>query len=224
MKIVALSDMHGQLNVDVESCDIVCICGDIVPLSVQRNDSFTFQWLRERFIPWCNDIECEHVLLVGGNHDFGLYNRPDLVKKEFEGTKIHYLFDEEFIYTDEEGKEFKFYGSPWCHQFYNWAFMNYTDEELLDVFDNIPNDVDVLLTHDAPYGYSDIVEHKPEHIGCPALRDKVLEKCPRILFHGHLHTADHEEVVMPNGTSVYNVSILNEAYHIAYKPLILNIF
>ena len=36
MKICAISDIHGYLP-KMEECDVVCICGDILPLSIQHN-------------------------------------------------------------------------------------------------------------------------------------------------------------------------------------------
>ena len=36
MKIIAFSDNHGYLP-KLEPCDVVCICGDIMPLEIDRN-------------------------------------------------------------------------------------------------------------------------------------------------------------------------------------------
>lgn len=37
MKICILSDLHGFLIEDIQPCELVLICGDIVPLRMQRN-------------------------------------------------------------------------------------------------------------------------------------------------------------------------------------------
>lgn len=68
MRICAFSDMHGQLNFKVEPCDIVMICGDIVPLMIQKFTDLSEDWFRDVFIPWCTNLPCEKVLLVAGNH------------------------------------------------------------------------------------------------------------------------------------------------------------
>ena len=36
LKITAISDIHGDLPI-IDPCDVLCICGDIVPLEIQRN-------------------------------------------------------------------------------------------------------------------------------------------------------------------------------------------
>ena len=53
MKICGISDMHGKLNFDIDKCDILCICGDIMPLSIQTYHEAGIKWLKKTFIPWC---------------------------------------------------------------------------------------------------------------------------------------------------------------------------
>ncbi len=49
----------------------------------------------------------------------------------------------------------KFYGSPWQPTFHNWAFNLDRGEEIKKVWDKIPNDTDVLITHGPPFGILD---------------------------------------------------------------------
>lgn len=60
--------MHGNYDFNIEPCDVLCICGDIVPLNIQSYTKPTFKWLEETFIPWCQAQPCKEVLLVAGNH------------------------------------------------------------------------------------------------------------------------------------------------------------
>ena len=53
MKIIAMSDFHGDLIENVESCDVVCICGDFLPLKIQRDSQKSLKWLKNDFLPWC---------------------------------------------------------------------------------------------------------------------------------------------------------------------------
>ena len=92
-------------------------------------------------------------------------------------------------------------------------------------FKRIPEDVDFLLTHDAPYGTSDICMqnvywNNGEHIGSRPLRDAIIEKKPKYNLHGHLHSTNHNEEIL-NETKVYNVSILDERYEVTYSPLVI---
>lgn len=146
---------------------------------------------------------------------------PDDWESVFEGTKVTYLCD-----TSAEYKGLTIYGTPWCHKFYNWAFMK-ADTELQKIYSKIPYKVDLLLTHDSPYGTSDIIlDDVPwrtgDHIGCHPLGDAVDEKKPKILLHGHLHSTNHE-LEKRGDTDVYNVSVVDEHYERVYEPLYFEI-
>lgn len=229
IKICAISDMHGILDFDIKECDILCICGDIVPLNVQTLHEGSVKWITKKFIPWCEKQPCEKVFLIAGNHDRVAEWYPDEWRDTFKDTKITYLFDEsaEFVKeTEDSYQEISIYGTPWCHQFYNWAFMT-SDVELEKIYSKIPYKVDVLLTHDAPYGTSDVIlDDVPwktdEHIGCIPLGHAVDEKKPRVLLHGHLHSTNHE-LEKRGETDVYNASVVNESYKRVYEPLYLEI-
>jgi Icc-related predicted phosphoesterase len=223
MKVIAISDLHGELPYmeDIHG-DVLCICGDTFPLKIQWNAYKCKKWLREKFIPWTNNIGIKFVLLVAGNHDF-LFEKElrNQIDEIFKGTKIKYLENEHFIIDD-----IVFYGTPYCRLFGSWAFTR-DDERLQLIFENIPNNVDVLLTHDSPYGvsdicYQDIYWNTGEHLGNKPLREAVLRTNPKFLLHGHLHSSNHD-VELLGETKVYNVSLLDENYKNAYKPLILDL-
>jgi len=224
MRLCAVSDMHGILDFNIEPCDVLCICGDTIPLRIQGWTEPTFKWLRDEFLTWCNEQPCEEVLLIAGNHDIPFQRHEKELREIFKDTKVRYLLDEAYEYIcPSDGKVVKFYGTPWCHQFGSWAFMDYTDEGLVKVYDKMPEDVDVLLSHDAPYGTSDVItDDVPwatgEHIGGPALRDAVNKKKPKLMFVGHLHSVTKEPQKTEGGTEVVNVSMVNEAYKLVYKP------
>ena len=139
MKIVDISDLHGVLDFAIPPCDVLCICGDIVPLNIQSYTKETFKWLETEFLPWCNWQPCETILLVGGNHDLRMCSHEDKVRALFNETKVHYLLDESYEYIDTEtGNVVKFYGTPWCHIFGNWAFM-ISDDAISEKLRSIPD-------------------------------------------------------------------------------------
>ena len=223
MKICGISDMHGILNFDIEECDILCICGDIVPLGVQSMHEGSANWIKKEFIPWCEKQPCDKVFLIAGNHDWFFMRHPDEVDEIFkDDKKITYLCDSLAEYEDKDGNSYRIYGTPWCHQFYNWAFMT-SDMELEKIYNKIPYKVDILMTHDAPHGTSDVLlqEDIPwasdSHIGCIPLGNAVDDKKPILLLHGHLHSTNHE-CEMRGETEVYNVSMVDERYKKVYKP------
>ena len=70
MKILAMSDLHGQFpNINnIKDIDCVFICGDIVPLDIQRKINKSDEWFKNIFIPWCQAIDCKQIYLIAGNH------------------------------------------------------------------------------------------------------------------------------------------------------------
>ena len=169
--------------------------------------------------------------MVAGNHDIAFEGRSPTWKLECityptEG-KLVLLENEYADYLATEGKVYRIFGTPLCHKFGNWAFM-YEDDYIYEQLNiKMPSNCDIVISHDAPYGVSDVcfeaVWHTlDEHIGSKPLREVIINKHPEYLFHGHLHTSNHEEEMLEN-TKVYNTSILNESYSIVFDPLYLDI-
>lgn len=232
MLIAGISDIHGNLIPypsdfweGIENCELLCICGDILPLHIQRNMIESKNWIFNEFKPWAESLPVEKIIFIGGNHDFLVErSKEDMLFWFPEHSKITYLHNTgiEYIST-QDSKIYKIFGSPYCHKFGSWAFMRDT-EILKNKFKEIPENIDILITHDAPYGVSDICYEGRtlEHIGNPELRNAILEKQPLYNLKGHLHTTNRN-IEMLGKTKVVSCSILNEQYEITYLPQILNI-
>lgn len=229
MKICAISDLHGTLlpvEDYFEPCELVCICGDISPLNIQRNHRKMRQWLINKFKPWCESLPCDKVIFIAGNHDESLENLDFMYTQFPKDKKVTYLFHENYIYTSRDRKEYSIFGTPYCKVFGNWSFME-IDSMLEKLYQDIPENLNILLTHDQPYGYGDqlldnVYWNTGEHIGNKQLAKAVLEKQPSYMLVGHLHSTTHECVEIGK-TKRYNVSIKNESYEPIYDPLILDI-
>lgn len=151
MKICGISDIHGNFIENIPECDVLCICGDIVALNVQRNIEASKHWWETKFIKWINKLSCKKVIVIPGNHDFyleHLYNNNLFEEFRIEmskntNNKLVFLINQSCEY---EG--IKFYGTPWIKpiefQEDRWAFSR------LDTYEDIPQ-CDVLLTHDNPF-------------------------------------------------------------------------
>lgn len=225
MKICAISDIHGQLINNIPTCDLLLIAGDIMPLNIQTNMPESYQWLEETFIPWLFELPCKEVVFIAGNHDFIFERDSDVVKKLFSKyPEIHYLHNEsKTLYID--GEEITIYGTPYCHIYGNWAFMR-EDDILREKFQACPDNVDIILSHDAPYGITDVCLDRlaytsDGHIGNKPLRERIENVKFKYLLHGHLHSSDHQLTEFKGG-QVANVSLLNETYKLSYKPLLIN--
>lgn len=234
MKVCSISDLHGNLIQypspyweGLMECEVLFICGDILPLEIQMDMPKSKKWLIEEFKMWATDLPVEKVYCIAGNHDTW-FERNGLEAHSIfsKYDKVTYLCNEEVIHvSSQDSKTYSIFGTPYCHIFGNWPFMR--GEQILNQkFLAIPENVDILFTHDAPYGTSDICLEgwaaDGQHKGSPALRNAILKKNPKYCFHGHLHSSNHEEEMLGE-TKIYNTSILNESYKIVYEPLIIRI-
>ena len=75
MKIAVISDLHGYLPNypnkywdGIEECEILLICGDIMPLNIQTNMPKSKYWLIEDFKLWALDLPIEKIYIIAGNH------------------------------------------------------------------------------------------------------------------------------------------------------------
>lgn len=238
MKVIALSDLHGNLPLIEEDFDLMIICGDICP-TYSHDYYFQESWIRHDFINWINKLnfknENSKVILVAGNHDFffesngkNTYMMDQILTKPTNGHLI-YLHNSiySFNYVDNMGnsKTYTIFGTPYCKLFGNWAFMR-TNNFLSDAYSRIPNDVDILISHDAPkigkVGTISKGLFSSEDAGNKNLADEILKKTPKYVFCGHIHSGEHNLTKIKD-INIYNVSLLDENYNLIYKPLILEI-
>ena len=175
------------------------------------------------------DLPCDKVIFIAGNHELTFPNHYNDYKQLFyNDSKVTYLCHEEYTYKGSDGKEYFIFGTPYCKEFGNWAFM-LPEGELSKMYLDIPSGLDILITHDQPYFYGDVLlqEDCPwatgEHIGNSALVTAIISQAPRYQFNGHLHSCDHNEIIINEKTIHYNVSLKDESYQPVYEPLYLEI-
>ena len=220
LKILALSDLHGNLiDCSKYESDVMIIAGDILPLEFQNDILESKFWMLNNFKDWLKKQHTHTVIFIGGNHDKLFQDDPDFMYSEFPKTSNYIYLQDDYVEIDRK----KIYGNPWCHIFFNWSFMT-TDDELYNIYSKMPKDIDILISHDCPYGLNDVILdskcYTGKHVGNYPLRLIIEERKPKYCISGHLHTATHNKMLL-NKTKCYNVSILNEQYNIAYEPKIL---
>lgn len=64
MKFTAISDLHGYLPKDLPGGDVLCICGDIVPLDYQNDFAQSVAWFCLDFAPWADSQSYRNVVNV----------------------------------------------------------------------------------------------------------------------------------------------------------------
>lgn len=228
-KYAIISDLHGIFPKIDEQFDCLLICGDICPVQFDRDYYLCLSWLQNDFINYINNLNCEKVIIIPGNHDFifwNIYKNISLNSKEIQKyifgdkliNKLNILIDDFIIYDNK-----KIYGTPWCPNLKYWVFYG-TNEILTNKFNMIPDDVDILLTHCPPnIGNAGVVLQKCKNnnrnFGCNELSNALQNKNIKYVFCGHIHSGEHSETYL-NNTKVVNVSILDEFYKEYYKPTI----
>ena len=222
LNICAISDLHGYLPDNIRNSDLLVIAGDVVPLDIQTNMQASKEWFATVFNNWVDNLPVKDVIMIAGNHDFAL--ERNVITSEEGISEITSVLTSKCCYLKDEIIEYEgkhIYGTPWCHLFGRWAFMT-SDNSLEIIFKKIPENLDLLITHDAPYGCTDICLqdvswNKHEHIGSKPLREAILEKNPLKVVHGHLHSTSHDWDTLGNSL-VRNVSLVDEHYKPVYDP------
>lgn len=224
MKIIALSDLHGNLINIKESCDVVVIAGDWSPLSIQHNSNLTMNWVTDTFIPWMGSLKSDHVIFIPGNHDLVCTSKKfksDILyytTKMNLHKKVHYLCHDSIIIDDK-----KFFGTPNSESPNGWAFSKQHNQTY-----KFDDDTDILITHQPPrFGDVGFVYQYNKDLGSIELANQIKNSNIILNICGHIHTGSHLEHIIRNKygklTSIYNVSILDEDYDIAYDPTVIEI-
>lgn len=163
MRLIHLSDTHGlheQLP-DLPEADIAVHTGDITENGTIEE--------AEGFIEWFCSLPYRHKIFIAGNHDMCLYGA------NIEGLpdNVHYLCNEAITIDG-----IKFYGVPmFLHDDLEGNFP--------ELYGRIPDDTDVLLTHQAPLGILD--EQDGINFGDYYLYKRVIDVRPKYHLFGHIH-------------------------------------
>jgi Icc-related predicted phosphoesterase len=218
MRITFISDTHAKHNQVTSSLpggDVLIHAGDIsnkgYPTEIQD------------FIKWFSTIEnYTHKIFIAGNHDFGCQDEVLAVQELLRlNPGSEYLYDDMFLIGDESvdyDDMVKVWGSPWQPEFYNWAFnLPRQGAELKEVWNMIPSDVDILITHGPPYGHLDYVAYSKQNVGCELLRDRIDLIKPKIHVFGHIHSSYGYK--FDGTTHFFNAAVLDERYNFTQKPL-----
>lgn len=182
MVIWHISDTHGMHNYLTvpKGIDMIIHSGDasnyMDPI-INHNEMWDFK-------EWWNNLEVKYKIYVAGNHDTsiekGIFSKNNLENND----NSFYLENDE---VEIEG--LKFYGSPYQPLFGNWSFQR-ADNKLFKMWENIPEDTDILITHGPPKGILDLAEnrdHKLEYCGDKHLFNRVMQIKPKYHLFGHIH-------------------------------------
>lgn len=97
-----------------------------------------------------------------------------------------------------ERTSFKIFGSPLSPASGRWAF-GYSAERVTTVWDDIPLDTDILVTHTPPKYHCDM--KRGNAVGCEALLHALRRVRPRLAICGHVHEGRGVEIIDWNAST-----------------------
>lgn len=227
-----ISDTHQENIADIVvtdlktesfgTLDLLFISGDLT----YRGDIDKLK----RCADQCEDLVkygyVKDIVVTPGNHDKTFHKAkmindkpsnwetPERARECFNNKPgIHLL-----IHQAIELHGIKIFGSPWTPEFCNWAY-NYYWYEAKVIWDKIPQNTQILMTHGPPEFILDEVREymKIKYCGCPELARKIVTT-PSIQFHlfGHIHEGHGK--VEKNGVTYLNSSIMDGNYKPTNRP------
>lgn len=225
MKITCVSDLHGE-QPELEGGDLLILAGDYTASSKIP------QWCE--FFSWVKKQNYHKKIMIAGNHDSLFEHGYPKTQQEADELKEvqsilmeqELMEEEDFEYLCDSRAEFngmKIWGSPWTPSFGNWYFMKDRGEDIKKMWDLIPDDTEILITHGPPFGILDEVTRSSkyrivERCGCHHLRSS-LERLKNLKLHifGHIHEGYGQVEI--DGVTYINCSIMNGDYESVNKPI-----
>ncbi|MEI7527199.1 MAG: metallophosphatase domain-containing protein [Mariniphaga sp.] len=206
MDITFISDTHGLHDrLKLNSGTVLVHAGDITEYGSEEEGI--------EFLEWFSRQPFTYKIFIGGNHDLFL--------ETLTLRKIKKLVQEGIIYLQNNGTEIegiKFWGSPVTPYFLGMAFNEREGNAIRKVWNKIPFETDVLITHGPPKGILD------GGMGCDELHLQINRVRPKIHCFGHVHGQNGMESY--NGTNFINASMVNRlnplenaTYKLIGKPI-----
>lgn len=211
MKFLLISDTHErhrrlpylngtrtpEMNEKLRDVDVLIHSGDFTKIG-------SISALYD-FADWLSDLPIHNKIVVAGNHDkcFEDYDRKQANEIIESVPGMHYLEDEACNINGVN-----FYGSPWTPTWgTDWSFNvdRDSDKEKM-IWDQLPEDTDVLVCHGPPYGY---VDRMPDgrFTGSKVMLERMKIVKPKLTVCGHIHEA--AGVSSWNGLTVVNASMVD---------------
>lgn len=228
MKLALLSDLHGYLPTLTDPCDLILIAGDIVPVWAYKNNIREQEsWLHEEFLPWVAAQPVD-VVWTWGNHDWIGQQLTETGALLHQPPNSYLLVDQTAVFQDGcDGPLVNIWATPWSRPFMDWAFMK-PEAEMGDLFSQIPEATDIIITHGPPHGARDMTGDG--HVtGSVALRTRIEDGLGRLklVVTGHIHEAAGHTVITTHDdgrtVDVINASVRDLAYRVVRGPVVYDL-
>lgn len=245
MRIVTISDTHNRhkrLTSNAEfpnvlpEGDLLIHAGDFSGVGTKSEV--------DNFLEWLVKIRYKFtygIVFIAGNHDrsfdtkymyehedydlFDMHQEPSkpfwlkarLSEEQLENKKIYYLEN-----TSVEIAGIKIWGSPYTPWFHGdrWAFNRRRGNDIKVIWDTIPNDTNIIVTHGPAMYKLDYVPHDKHYAGCEDLNYAIRKIKPVLHVAGHIHEGYGYE--QDEHTTYINPSICNHRYEPVNKPIVFD--
>jgi len=236
MRITHISDTHNkhnQLNGKLPGGDLLIHSGDISSIGREKEV--------KRFIKWFNGIDnYTNKVFIAGNHDLTFDSEILFRNKSEYFDRVQYdgiasvgkpqwldillnlelnpnVFYLENSFVKLDG--IKIWGSPISPSFgHGWAFNKDRGYDINQVWNKIPMDTDIVITHGPIYGYCDKSANTYENVGCVDLYNTLKKINLPLHFSGHVHEGyGYKETIW--GGYAFNGCTCNLSYEPINEPI-----
>ena len=210
MDITFISDTHGLHDrLKLNGGTVLIHAGDVTEYGTENEvEEFLFWFSRQRF---------NYKIFIAGNHDLFLEASTPAQRRKIIPENVTYLQN-----SGIELEGLKIWGSPVTPYFLGMAFNTREGKEIRKVWQKIPANTDLVITHGPLKGILD------NGLGDEGLYQRISDIQPAIHCFGHVHGL-HSSVIN-NGTMFINAALVNKPdwilsneYNIVGKPITANI-
>lgn len=216
MKICHISDTHGVYFKKLNPGDIL----------IHSGDGLLFGDLNEihRFAAWFAEQDYKVKIFVPGNHDKVFQDMSELCEAMMKKVGVTVLINRA-IDLRTQGYPLNIWGSPYTPEFNNWSFM-LPEHKLEALWDTIPRDTDIVVTHGPPYSVLDNCRNPDDNIveyaGSESLLYAIQRIKPRFHLFGHIHVARGTcYATLDTPTHFFNSSLVNDELNVVSEPTYL---
>ncbi|KAF7186328.1 putative rhamnogalacturonate lyase C [Pseudocercospora fuligena] len=198
IRIVCISDTHNA----APGQGFILPKGDILIHAGDLTNQGSLSEL-QKAVSWISKADFAVKIVIAGNHDLSL--DPSYALKHSTGWTVvpadveacrRLVADGDFVYLQhssavvylpEHNVSLRVFGSPYSPDRgkQNWAFQ-YGQADADALWNNIPPDIDLLITHTPAFGCCDTSAHWTEG-GCEALKRALVSRRPQLHVCGHCH-------------------------------------
>ncbi|KAG1819509.1 Metallo-dependent phosphatase-like protein [Suillus subaureus] len=228
-RFVCISDTHSR-TFHIPAGDVLLHAGDLSSWGSLSQLIITVEWLKS--------LDHPVKIMVAGNHDLCLdknWAQPiyGLLPEEVQQARtyvrsqaaagLYYIEHEPFRFMLPSGREWKVYGSPAAPLYARGSFQYETTDEARVIYNRIPKDTEILITHTPPFMTLDTTS-KGKHAGCHVLSNKLAElrNC-RLHVFGHIHECAGAQINTDDPFRLVDSVSVNAAMAVTKKAIVVDL-